>query len=226
MNSSGQGVVVQICIRFNGDNHDELVTNGKYSVFFWHYFKEKLNSGEPEESLLKATKSVIKAREVQEIEAFTCSVFIPMTETAVTGTIDGGLVVWEEGPGFQVGQRVTDNRHRPRVMHAVKLVRLHNTAITTLVTKENYVIIGGADGFMRFYDNSLGLVGWFEELNSGEITSISFSAKKHLSQSEAQSSVNVPPFIVGTSKSCMLMLSSGSLEKQPGTFQYKVRLIF
>lgn len=54
-----------------------------------------------------------------------------------------------------------------RSMHAVKIVRLHHSPITHLSVWDNYVVTGGSDGYVRFYDPHLGLVGWFEELQAG-----------------------------------------------------------
>jgi hypothetical protein len=55
-----------------------------------------------------------------------------------------------------------------RQMHAMKIVRLHHSAITHLSIQEKYIVTGGADGYVRFYDHQIGLVGWFEELHAGD----------------------------------------------------------
>lgn len=56
---------------------------------------------------------------------------------------------------------------KARLMRAVKVVRVHATAITALVTPGNYIATGDAGGFVRFFDARLGLTAWFEELNAG-----------------------------------------------------------
>ena len=58
-------------------------------------------------------------------------------------------------------------RSSVRQMRALKIVRLHQSAITHLSIQENYIVTGGADGYVRFYDHRIGLVSWFEELHAG-----------------------------------------------------------
>jgi hypothetical protein len=48
-------------------------------------------------------------------------------------------------------------------------------AITFLGTIGDYIVSGGQDGFIRFYDPLLRIVAWFEDLVAGPITGLSFS---------------------------------------------------
>lgn len=41
----------------------------------------------------------------------------------------------------------------------------------------DYIVTGGEDGFVRFFDFQMRIVAWFEDLDSGPITSISFANK-------------------------------------------------
>lgn len=88
---------------------------------------------------------------------------------AITGTVDGDAVVWDEqGVSAEVGTKATDRK-------AVKLMRVHSSAVSVLSTMGDFIVSGGADGFVRFFDPMLRLVAWFEHIDAGEITSISFS---------------------------------------------------
>ncbi len=52
----------------------------------------------------------------------------------------------------------------------------HTQAITFLGTVGDYIVSGAKDGFVRFYDPLLRIVAWFEDLEAGPVTSVSFSA--------------------------------------------------
>jgi hypothetical protein len=52
---------------------------------------------------------------------------------------------------------------------------VHEQAITYLATIGDYIVSGGKDGFVRFYDPLLRIVAWFEDLEAGPITGVSFS---------------------------------------------------
>jgi hypothetical protein len=50
---------------------------------------------------------------------------------------------------------------------AIKNVRIHTAAITALTTVGKYLVSGGADGYVRFFDSRLRLAAWFEEMYAG-----------------------------------------------------------
>lgn len=90
---------------------------------------------------------------------------------AVTGTNDGDVVLWEQGAGMgEPAARAADRR-------AVKILRIHlEASITALTTCGSYVVSGGSDGCVRFYDAGLRLIAWFDDIHAGAITSIAFAA--------------------------------------------------
>ena len=58
----------------------------------------------------------------------------------------------------------------------------------------SYIVIGSADGGVRFFDVRFRLEGYFEDFNAGPVTSISFSDV----EDEHESSLQVPEFVIGT----------------------------
>ena len=60
----------------------------------------------------------------------------------------------------------------------LKLVDSSINIATT--TKAGYLVLGCADGAVRFYDFFLRLEAWFEDLAAGPITSVSFSGAASL----------------------------------------------
>jgi hypothetical protein len=67
---------------------------------------------------------------------------------------------------------------QPAARRALKVVRLHGAAITHLSSIGDFVVTGGADGLVRFFDAGMRLCAWFEEIAAGPITSISFAGTR------------------------------------------------
>lgn len=155
---------VQFVVKFNMNNETELITNGKRRVYFW-------TSQWPSSGRFKYYSPPLRAKDFkQNVGDFVMSVFVPGSMQVLTATSDGDLVVWDEqGITAQMGTRATDRR-------AIKLMRIHQQAITFLGTIGDYIVSGGRDGYVRFYDPLLRIVAWFEDLEAGPITAISFSA--------------------------------------------------
>ena len=78
-----------------------------------------------------------------------------------------------------------------------------DSGITTMVaTDSNYLALGCADGAIRFYDFSLRLESWFEDISGGSITSLSFSLESNpyygKDGGHPGTKFWVPKFIIGT----------------------------
>ncbi len=83
--------------------------------------------------------------------------------------------------------------------------RLHDNAINCLVTTNDYLVTGGEDGFVRLFDFQFRLVAWYEELNVGPITAISFS-NKAVSRYEETSTLLAPDLFLSTAKGAVISL--------------------
>lgn len=89
----------------------------------------------------------------------------------MTGTVDGDVVLWDQQMhGTQAGSR-------PRVRHAVKIMKLQRSSITYLGLHGDYLISGG-QGQVQFFDSIMRLVAWFDNAGDGTVTSVSFSSNK------------------------------------------------
>ncbi|KAL2622295.1 hypothetical protein R1flu_002500 [Riccia fluitans] len=85
----------QTCVRFNVNDHEELITNGKFRVFVWRHFKK--NEAGTEEYFLHGHEGVIIPHELkQTVAEFTLSLFSPSTSTAMTATVEGDVVIWHQ----------------------------------------------------------------------------------------------------------------------------------
>ncbi len=104
---------VQFAVRFNMNNINELISNGKRRVYFWQ-------SQYPSSGRFKYYSPPLRSKDFkQSVGDFVMSVFVPGNMQALTATEDGDLVVWDEqGITAQMGTRATDRR-------AIKLMRIH-----------------------------------------------------------------------------------------------------
>ncbi len=100
---------------------------------------------------------------------------------ALTSTVDGDVIVWEqEGTSAAAGAQQSQDPGR----RALKIIRLHGAAIQHLSSIGDFIVTGGADGLVRMFDGGMRLCAWFEQMDAGPITCVSF-ATKGLQQPEA-----------------------------------------
>lgn len=214
----------QMCIRFSVNSSQELISNGKRRVYFWSWAAAAgaafaaVSSGSGGSSSgpvgrFQYYSPPLRSKDFkQSVGDFVMSVFVPGTTQALTGTSDGDLVVWDEqGITAQVGTSATDRR-------AIKLMRVHNTPVTLLATVGDYIVSGGEDGYVRFFDPLLRIVAWFEDLAAGPVTSVAFSAvlPERLAYADAADTINrfmVPDFVVATRSSALVSVSSATFEE-------------
>ena len=195
---------MQTCVRFNGGDAGEVMSSGAARVFFWRaclpaaaafqYYSPPLASADFR----------------QRIGAFTCCAFVPGSPQALAGTVDGDVVVWDaQGVAAEVGTRAADRR-------AAKLMRLHGAAITLLATVGDFVVSGGADGFVRVFDPLLRLVAWFERAAAGAVRSVSFSRAPAAPHRGAAADVDAflcPDFIVAGAAGRIVRLTAEAFNR-------------
>ncbi|KAG3022000.1 Cilia- and flagella-associated protein [Phytophthora cactorum] len=208
---------VQHAVRFNTYDVRELVTTGRQRVIFWSWAAR---------TLLFYSPSLAQKDFRQVVGAFTQSLFVPDSAQALTGTEDGDLVLWDavqtdtdaETPAGSFPER-----------KAVKIVRLaggaeplDKVALTILVDMDGYLVLGSSDGAVRFYDFDFRLVAWFEDMNAGPVTSVSFALPTGATNAENDHHANgthqgddtdgesfhVPDFIVSTASAFIVGMSA------------------
>ncbi|GAX79688.1 hypothetical protein CEUSTIGMA_g7129.t1 [Chlamydomonas eustigma] len=197
---------MQLAVKFNMNDFKEIMTNGKRRVYFWsHQY--------PNSHRFKYYSPPLRSKDFKQVIGnFTMSVFIPGSPQALTATTDGDLVLWDEqGITAQMGTRATDRR-------ASKLMRIHHSAINVLMTIGDYIVSGGEDGYIRFFDPLLRIVAWFEDLGIGPISGIAFSAAppSKLSNTELADTINrfiAPDFVVTSTESRMIAVQTACFEE-------------
>jgi cilia- and flagella-associated protein 251 len=191
--------VLQMCIRFNAGDPQELISNGSQRVYFWRACL-------PQVAAFKYYSPPLTSSDFkQKIGAFTVSTFVAGTTQALTGTEDGDVIIWDEqGVSAEVGTKASDRK-------AVKLMRLHLQGISWLSTVGDFIASGSEDGFVRFFDPMLRLVAWFEHMQAGAICSVSFSRTATTVTSESLHDLDLflcPDFIVGTKRGNVVALTA------------------
>jgi WD40 repeat protein len=192
-------------VKFNPSNSYQLSATSKEIVQFWEWSNFTLES---------YVGKISKLDLGNFSGDFTTTIFLPGTETALTATSAGFIVVWEN--------RTTASVKLPNKINvlktAVKVVKLLECGINSMdITFNQYLVIGCADGAVRFYDYYLRLEAWFEELNAGPITSLSFSLQDSPFQPDEAGRPGlkfwVPDFIVSTKNAFVIGVESSLFEE-------------
>ncbi|KAL3674543.1 hypothetical protein V7S43_000491 [Phytophthora oleae] len=208
---------VQHAVRFNTYDVRELVTTGRQRVIFWSWAAR---------TLLFYSPSLAQKDFRQLVGGFTQSLFVPDSAQALTGTEDGDLVLWDTVQS-EDGAAVPAGSFPER--KAVKIVRLAGGAepqrkvtLTVVVDMDGYLVLGSSDGAVRFYDFDFRLVAWFEDMNAGPVTSVSFAlpagattgdnnhndgTRTGVDDADSES-FHVPDFIVSTASAFIVGMSS------------------
>ncbi|GMF11775.1 unnamed protein product [Phytophthora lilii] len=212
---------VQHAVRFNTYDVRELVTTGRQRVIFWSWAAR---------TLLFYSPSLAQKDFRQVVGAFTQSLFVPDSAQALTGTEDGDLVLWDAVQSDS-GAETSAGSFPER--KAVKIVRLaggaelqRKVSLTVIVDMDGYLVLGSSDGAVRFYDFDFRLVAWFEDMNAGPVTSVSFAlpANATIGDGDNNSShdptrlngddadrefFHVPDFVVSTASAFIVGMSAG-----------------
>lgn len=96
----------------------------------------------------------------------------------------------------------------------LKVVKVHNSAVRVLIAEGKYVITGGADGYVRFFDHQLRIEAWFESFDAGPISSISFEKATFEEFQEQQYSAFGSPLISDAASVTSSRLGDTNKDKQ------------
>ena len=226
----------QTCVRFHPYDWTEFATNGRRRVFFWS------RDDEGSETLRRYSPPASARDFKQSIGDFTRSVFVAVPGEGagrgmcVTGTRDGDVVVWDSG-GVPPGglARFAASGMRPGDRRAIKILRVHHAAVTHLGVVRGsvagvgptHLVTGGDDGNVRFFDRKLRLTAWFDGLDAGGVTSVSFTRPRGLGRERfggfdedagrdgeemLMGNFDAPDFVVGTDRSNVVALRAATFE--------------
>lgn len=194
-------------VHFNPRDDSQLITNGDHSIIFWQWNQstEELSYYSPP----------VTARDLKKpIGHLIYSRYLPENDDVILSTSEGSIIHIVRDP-FAAHQGL-EAEHKP-----IKVISLHKSAVTTLEIHNNYIVTGGADGCVKFFDFEFRLIAWFEEIKAGPITSISFANTTNPLNKEQFS---CQPFIVATSNAAVLRLTDAVYHAISGSNQPQVLL--
>ncbi|XP_048370489.1 cilia- and flagella-associated protein 251 [Sphaerodactylus townsendi] len=154
-------------IAFSCRNHCELVSNSTKQVIFYVWEGSSLQCHAP----LLTDRTFNKT-----VGIFSQSLFHFSTEQAITGTLEGKLVVWDAVIPPSKSKSAA-SYIKPYNMKAIKLVHLQKDGITTLAVIDKMIVTCDVKAHIKFYDGNLQLLHWYSQFKLGPIRSISFSKK-------------------------------------------------
>lgn len=155
----------QTIVKFNPSNVYELVAHGAKKLAFLSWEED---STELDYYVPIIASNAFSSKDKHQA-ALTSTVFIPESTKAVSSTALGDLLVWNRS-------LIVDGIAQPNEKRLTKVLELQeNIAINTLTIHDQYLVTGNSDGSIRFYDFSLKICAWFENLELQEIKSISFA---------------------------------------------------
>ena len=72
---------------------------------------------------------------------------------AATGAHSGEIILWTP---------LALDAQGKKFRKAAKILSIHNSPVYSLSRVDRFLVSGGADGYVRFFDDRLRLVAWFE----------------------------------------------------------------
>lgn len=145
-------------LTFSPEDNNKVVSNSNKAVIFFYWNDLQIASFSPTFGQIDVEK---------QVGDITASVFMKNKTMALSATQMGKFILWE--------------KYRPLNFESIKpyhrmekLVRMQLKPITVLKTINKYIVTGDVAGQIKFYDESLKLVNWIQDVKLGSITTISF----------------------------------------------------
>jgi cilia- and flagella-associated protein 251 len=167
----GPAVGIQRFVAFNRSSPFEIITNGDNTVVFASW-----ESGELQLTVPSNASTDFNTRP----STYTVSEFLGDTGDAITATSDGHIIQWSVPVGSDEETEAEAQQGAGLRRGAVKYMKVSDSAVYCLTLARDLIACGGEDGMVRFYDFSFRLVAWFEELDIGPVSSISFARSVEL----------------------------------------------
>ncbi|XP_071110877.1 cilia- and flagella-associated protein 251-like [Haliotis cracherodii] len=153
---------VQNYIFFNPDDIHFLVTNSESQVIFFQWEERRMEYYAPPLTDQDFNKPVGR---------YSQSIFQASNTRALTGTSLGNLVVWDNN---QVLTKVVTSEQTAN-KKALKIIKLQDRGINVLTITDRYIVVGDIAGHVKFFDQSLKLIYWYQEFGLGPVNALSFS---------------------------------------------------
>jgi len=199
--------------RFNPFEPHEIVTNGQKEVVFW--------SWEEKGSLHCSCPPVASRAQFQQpVANLTQTIYIHDSVRAISATEAGDVVVWDEA--FLGDYSVQRERK------AMKVLRLCNAKITFLCNLEKCLVLGDAQGRIKFFDSMFRSILWFDDIHAGPVSSISFAQGVQSSTRDLPGSteeITIPQFVIATTAAKIVEVNADVFDELEPENRHGVKLV-
>ena len=187
---------------FNSENNKFLVSNSFLSVVFYYW----------NESDIESFSHSFSTEERKAAGEITATVFLRNNSIAISATSFGKFILWEK---FKPVNTVSSKPF----YRLDKIVRMQAKGITVLTTIKQFIVTGDVAGQIKFYDESLKLVNWIQDVKLGAITTISFDFSGDYGSDAPEDSLDLdlilskdtfssPNFVFGTSSAVIVYVTN------------------
>ncbi|EUD67879.1 hypothetical protein C922_01491 [Plasmodium inui San Antonio 1] len=148
-------------IRFN--KKYEIISNNKSKLYIYNFVKKH-------RTITHYSPSLYKSNIINERFIFTETSFVDNSTMLLTGTTNGYLIIWDYSSIF-----LSKTKQGVKQREYQKYLEIRkDIPITIVQSYGNYVILGLSDGSVQVFDTDLKCYAWFENIDVGQIKSISF----------------------------------------------------
>ncbi|KAL8575873.1 hypothetical protein ACOMHN_014878 [Nucella lapillus] len=154
---------VQSYIHFNPEDIHHLVTNSDCQVLFFHW----------EERMIRYFAPPLTDEDFNKpVGRYSQSIYHSNSSRALTATSIGNLVVWDNNKPLTKVVCTEQSADKK----ALKIIKVQERGVNVLTTTDKYIVMGDQAGHIKFFDQSLKLIYWYQDLHLGPITSVSFAS--------------------------------------------------
>uniref|UniRef100_H2YNA4 Cilia- and flagella-associated protein 251 n=1 Tax=Ciona savignyi TaxID=51511 RepID=H2YNA4_CIOSA len=153
---------LQTYVTFHPTNNHHFVTNSESQVLFHSWVSRESGTLKQSAPFLSDTNFN------RAVGLFSQTIFIDEpSRRAFTATSLGNIVVWDpERPNGKNGGTISILPFL-FMFNTLKLVRVKDRSLTCLTRTQDLVVTGDTAGHVRFYDNQLNLINWYQDLKVG-----------------------------------------------------------
>ncbi|BFZ18180.1 hypothetical protein BsWGS_21219 [Bradybaena similaris] len=153
---------VQSFIYFDPTDIHHLVTNSESQVLFFHW----------EDNYIKYYAPPLTDKDFNKpVGKYSQSLFQIGIARALTATSIGNLVVWDNNRPLSKIMDVNQSADKK----PLKIIKVHDKGINVLTNTDNFIVIGDTAGHIKFFDQGLRLIYWYQHLHTGPCTAVSFA---------------------------------------------------
>jgi hypothetical protein len=123
--------------------------------------------------------------------------YLPQNDEVIVSTTEGYIIHLEMDRFAKI--QGYEAEHKPG-----KTIMLHKSAINTIKIHNEFIVTGGNEGHVKFFDFQFRLQAYFEDIRNGPINSISFANTTNPLEKDK---FKCRPFIIATKNAAILKIT-------------------